>query len=79
MPDELWMEVNDIIQETEIKTIPMKKKCKKKKKKKKQASVRLRKFELMSSILSNYMLLDLKSITGEKKEKNTVKTQTHKG
>ena len=29
MPDELWMEVCDIAQETEIKTIPKKKKCKK--------------------------------------------------
>ena len=29
MPDELWMEVRDIVQETEIKTIPKKKKCKK--------------------------------------------------
>ena len=29
MPDELWMEFRDIIQETGIKTIPKKKKCKK--------------------------------------------------
>ena len=29
VPDELWMEVCDIIQETGIKTIPMEKKCKK--------------------------------------------------
>ena len=29
MPDELWMEVCDIVQETEIKIIPKKKKCKK--------------------------------------------------
>ena len=29
MPDELWMEVCDIVQETVIKTIPKKKKCKK--------------------------------------------------
>ena len=28
-PDELWMEVHDIVQETRIKTIPKKKKCKK--------------------------------------------------
>ena len=28
-PDELWTEVHDIIQETGIKTIPKKKKCKK--------------------------------------------------
>ena len=28
-PDELWMEVHDIIQEAMIKTIPTKKKCKK--------------------------------------------------
>ena len=29
MPDELWMEVRDIVQETGIKTIPKKKKCNK--------------------------------------------------
>ena len=29
VPDELWMEVRDIVQETEIKTIPIEKKCKK--------------------------------------------------
>ena len=29
MPDELWIEVHVIVQETEIKTIPKKKKCKK--------------------------------------------------
>ena len=29
MPDELWMEVHDIVQETGIKIIPMEKKCKK--------------------------------------------------
>ena len=29
MPDELWMEVCDTVQETRIKTIPKKKKCKK--------------------------------------------------
>ena len=28
VPDELWMEVPDIVQETGIKTIPMEKKCK---------------------------------------------------
>ena len=27
VPDELWMEVRDIVQETGIKTIPKKKKC----------------------------------------------------
>ena len=31
VPDELWMEVRDIVQEIEIKTIPKKKKCKKEK------------------------------------------------
>ena len=31
VPDELWMEVRDIVQETGIKTIPKKKKCKKSK------------------------------------------------
>ena len=29
MPDELWTEVHDIVQETGIKTITMEKKCKK--------------------------------------------------
>ena len=29
VPDELWTEVCDIVQETRIKTIPMEKKCKK--------------------------------------------------
>ena len=29
VPDELWMEIHDIVQETGIKTIPMEKKCKK--------------------------------------------------
>ena len=31
MPDELWNEVRDIVQETGIKTISMEKKCKKSK------------------------------------------------
>ena len=31
MPDELWTEVCDTVQETGIKTIPMEKKCKKEK------------------------------------------------
>ena len=29
VPDELWTEVRDIVQETGMKTIPMEKKCKK--------------------------------------------------
>ena len=29
VPDQLWTEVSDIVQETGIKTIPMEKKCKK--------------------------------------------------
>ena len=29
MPEELWMEIRDIVQEAVIKTIPKKKKCKK--------------------------------------------------
>ena len=33
VPDELWMEFCDIVQETGIKTIPIEKKCKKKKRK----------------------------------------------
>ena len=30
VPDELWAEVHNIVQETRFKTIPMEKKCKKK-------------------------------------------------
>ena len=37
VPDELWMEVHDIVQETGIKTIPKKKKCKKAKRLSKEA------------------------------------------
>ena len=29
VPDEPWMDIHDIVQETGIKTIPMEKKCKK--------------------------------------------------
>ena len=29
VPEELWTEIRDIVQETGIKTIPMEKKCKK--------------------------------------------------
>ena len=29
VPDELWTEVRDVVQETGIKTFPMEKKCKK--------------------------------------------------
>ena len=29
MPDEVWTEVHDLVQQTGIKTIPMEKKCKK--------------------------------------------------
>ena len=29
VPNELWMEVHDIVQETGTKTVPMEKKCKK--------------------------------------------------
>jgi len=56
LPDELWMEIHDIIQETGIKTIPKRKECKKakwlseealkiavKKKKKKQKTKEKRK------------------------------------
>ena len=31
VPEELWVDVHDIVQEAEIKTIPKKKKCKNKK------------------------------------------------
>ena len=39
VPDELWNEVCDIVQETGIKTIPMEKKCKKAKEKRKDISI----------------------------------------
>ena len=34
-PEELWAEVRDLVQETGVKTIPKKKKCKKAKEKRK--------------------------------------------
>ena len=37
VPDELWMEVHDIVQETGTKTIPKKKKCRKAKQLSKEA------------------------------------------
>ena len=40
VPDELWTEVCDIVQETGFKTIPKKKKCKKKKQKKQYGCLR---------------------------------------
>ena len=37
VPDELWMEVHDLVQETGTKTIPKKKKCRKAKQLSKEA------------------------------------------
>ena len=45
VPEELWTEVHDIIQETGIKTIPKKKKCKKAKWLSEEALQKLRKQE----------------------------------
>ena len=42
MPDELWMEVHDIVQKTGIKTIPKKKNCKKAKLQSEDAGVQPR-------------------------------------
>ena len=42
MPDELWMEVHDIVQETGIKTIPKNSKCKKAKWLSEEASLKRR-------------------------------------
>ena len=39
MPEELWAEVHDIVQEAAIKTIPKKKKCKKAKEKRKDTLI----------------------------------------
>ena len=39
VPEELWTEVRDMVQETGIKTIPMEKKCKKAKEKRKDISI----------------------------------------
>ena len=51
VPDELWNEVRDIVQEIGIKTIPMKKKCKKKKKSA---------FDYMPEILKSNCFLEIK-------------------
>ena len=45
MPDELWTEVHDIVQEAGIKTIPKKRKCKKAKWLSEEALQKLRKEE----------------------------------
>ena len=49
MPEELWMEVHDIVQETGIKIIPKKKKCKKAKWLSKEAYKWLRKEEKLKA------------------------------
>ena len=49
MPEELWTEVCNIVQETEIKTIPKKKKCKKAKWLSEEALQKLRKEEKLKA------------------------------
>ena len=48
-PEELWMEVYDIVQEAVIKTIPKKKKCKKAKRLSEEALKELRKEEKLKA------------------------------
>ena len=49
MPDELWMEVHDTVQETGIKTIPKKKKYKKAKQLSKEAlQIAVKRWEVKS-------------------------------
>ena len=49
MPEELWTEVHDMVQEAGIKTIPKKKKCKKAKWLSKEAVQKLRKEEKLKA------------------------------
>ena len=49
VPEELWMEVHDIVQETVIKTIPKKKKCKKAKWLTEKALQKLRKEQMLKA------------------------------
>ena len=51
VPDELWMEVRDIVQETGIKTIPMEKKCKKVKRLSEEALQIVKIIEAKSKVL----------------------------
>ena len=56
VPEELWMEDHDIVQETAIKTIPKKKKCKKAK--------------LLSDV--TLQIADKREVKAKKKEKATL-------
>ena len=67
VPDELWMEVRDIVQETGIKTIPKKKKCKKTKQKQKN-DISLTRLTFVGKVMS--LLFNMLSKFGKKKCKN---------
>ena len=54
MPEELWMEVHDIVQETGNKTIPKKKKCKKAKRPSEEAlQIAVKRREMKSRVPEN--------------------------
>ena len=58
VPDELWMEVHDIVQEMGIKTIPKKKKCKKAKWLSEEAlQIAVKRREVKVKLLSRVRLL----------------------
>ena len=48
MPDELWVEVHEIVKETGIKTIPKKKKCKKAKRSEEALQIAVKRREVKS-------------------------------
>ena len=51
MPDELWNEVHDIVQDTGIKTMPMEKKCKKAKRLSQEAlQIAVKRREMISKV-----------------------------
>ena len=75
MPNELWMEVRDTIQETGIKTIPMEKKCKKAKwlpEKALQIAVKRREKERY-----NYLNAEFQRIA--RRDKKALSVQRNKG
>ena len=61
MPEELWAEVHNIVQEAVIKTIPKKKKCKKAKWLSEEALQTAQALEVLPVRTMNYRMQDLSS------------------
>ena len=66
--DELWTEVCDIVQETGIKTIPKKKKCKRLSEKALQIAVKRREVKSYTSAIRQYKI-KIKNLSQEEKRR----------